>query len=777
MATTVPPAAPAHTGVTKTSLVVLLFVGLTLLFSMPLSLHPMSFRLPTGPDGDLCMWILAWDTHAFTSQPLSIFDANIYFPQHLTLAYAENLIGSAIFAAPVLWLTGNLTLASNFVGFFSCTLCGLGAYVLARRLGISLAGSILTGLIFAFSPSRFFRIGQLHLTAVQWIPFGLASLYAYFDNGRKRDLRLAAAFFSLQALSSGYGAVFMSLATIGLLAYRTALGEPIRLIRRIRDLGLTGLLLLVPTALVFLPYRAVQREVGLRRGLGGWGVDPASFIASPSHFQHALLSAIGAESVYQKASAFLFPGFLPIALAAVALFSHRASSMAGTALYEEPAPSRPARHAGSSERTPARSRPEIPGTPKAGPRPPVQTPGHPVARTSEPVPPAESVRPGWRMAAVLVDVVVVGLAGLALYVDANGPVKLRLEHTVLFSARDATRPWIAAALMLVIRVAMLHGAPFTGVSHLRRGLAATLRLLALAGRVVWRSAKDLAGLVGLAARRIGWGVRRFLAGIRAAVEPVRRFAQTVDTAIEPVRRRLGPIRTDARLFFALLTLVSFWLAMGPPYGLWQFVYNIPGFTFIRECSRFAIVGLLGVAILAGFGFERLADRKTPRRRAGMAIAFGVLLIGEFASMPLAVQPTTAVVPEIDRWLDTQPKPFVVAEVPTPLPSELGPFERRQAAFMIHSTAHWQKTVHGYSGWRTPLHESLYWDMLDFPNEKLLDTLAGLGVTHVVVHTELYPPGEWDTVSRRIEALGSSLRLEHVAGEGRAYTLHRPSHQE
>ena len=29
-----------------------------------------------------------------------MFDANIYYPQTLTLAYSENLIGSALFAAP-----------------------------------------------------------------------------------------------------------------------------------------------------------------------------------------------------------------------------------------------------------------------------------------------------------------------------------------------------------------------------------------------------------------------------------------------------------------------------------------------------------------------------------------------------------------------------------------------------------------------------------------------------------------------------------------------------
>ena len=65
------------------------------------------------------MWTLAWNAHAFVSQPLSIFDANIFHPLRNTLALSENLIGSAVFAAPVLWLTENPVLAVNVVSLLS----------------------------------------------------------------------------------------------------------------------------------------------------------------------------------------------------------------------------------------------------------------------------------------------------------------------------------------------------------------------------------------------------------------------------------------------------------------------------------------------------------------------------------------------------------------------------------------------------------------------------------------------------------------------------------
>ena len=43
-----------------------------------------------------------------------------------TLAYSENLLGSAVLAAPVLWWSANPVLAMNLVELVSCALCGIG---------------------------------------------------------------------------------------------------------------------------------------------------------------------------------------------------------------------------------------------------------------------------------------------------------------------------------------------------------------------------------------------------------------------------------------------------------------------------------------------------------------------------------------------------------------------------------------------------------------------------------------------------------------------------
>src|SRR5262249_32395768 len=139
--------------------------------------HPASTVLPIGADANLFLWTLQWDTHALTHRPWAIFDANIYYPFRHTLAYSENLIGSSIVAAPILWTIGNPVLALNAVALLSCILSGAGAYMLARQIGAGPAGAALAALIFAFAPPRFLRLGQIHLTTVQWVPFCLACLH------------------------------------------------------------------------------------------------------------------------------------------------------------------------------------------------------------------------------------------------------------------------------------------------------------------------------------------------------------------------------------------------------------------------------------------------------------------------------------------------------------------------------------------------------------------------------------------------------------------------
>lgn len=545
------------------ALATVLFVVLTFLMALPFSAAPGTRVVADAPDTHLYIWTLAWDTHAFLRQPLLIFDANIYHPYANTLAYSENLIGSALFAAPIIWLTGDLVLAMNLVALLTCVLCGTGGYLLARRLHLSHGAAVLCGVVFAFAPPRFYRMGQLHMTAVQWLPFALAFLHSYLERQRRRDLLWAVACFTLQVLSSGHGAAFLAIAIVLMLVWHAARGGTVALGTWVKDFGVAGAYLLAPSIWVMLPYRLAQQEAGLTReypteAMPGW----ASFVASPSRAHMWLQDVFLGRVVNDEAIAYLFPGVLVLALAGLSLIT-------------------------------------------------------------------------WR--------------------PAGGP---------------------------------------------------------------------------------------------------------------PRRERL---RDDPTWFYAGLALLGTLMFLDWPLALWRQVYWLPGFNFIRVPSRFMILVVLCLGVLAAIGFDGLTRRWTRSLRAAAAIMLSALLLAEYSGYPFSSVPYRLEIPEIDRWLDTQPKPFVVAEVPVPSEGDLGALERQQTMAMLHATAHWQKTVHGYSGIRRPLHQRLYRDLNRFPDDASLTSLRAVGVTHVVVHTDHYPPGVWPAVERRLAAT-PDLRLQHAVGAGRVYTI-------
>jgi hypothetical protein len=114
------------------------YLGLTAVLTWPFVRVLGTHTVGHGTDMDLTVWTIAWDVHAFTHAPWRIFDANIFFPFHNTLAYSENLIGAALLAAPVVWLTGDALLGTNVAVLASLTVGAFGAYLLTSGHGAAM---------------------------------------------------------------------------------------------------------------------------------------------------------------------------------------------------------------------------------------------------------------------------------------------------------------------------------------------------------------------------------------------------------------------------------------------------------------------------------------------------------------------------------------------------------------------------------------------------------------------------------------------------------------
>lgn len=301
------------------------YLALTVLLFFPLSLSP-STRMPAiGPDENLFLWILGWGAHAIRHQPLHIFDANIFFPESQTLAHTENLLGTVLLVMPVIVTSGNLVLAFNVASLSSYVLCGIGAWALARRLGASRQAALLAGVIFSYAPPHFFRSDQIHLATVQWMPLCLAFVHGYANTPRRGYAAAACGFFLLQVLATGHGGVFLSCAVLGLVGFLLARGQWPSLGRTARDFAAPGLLTLGALVWLAAPY-VHAREAGLTRTVGeitDASANGASLLAAATHSQEAFLRLIGRPEILQEARTFLFPGWVTLALAGLALIRYR----------------------------------------------------------------------------------------------------------------------------------------------------------------------------------------------------------------------------------------------------------------------------------------------------------------------------------------------------------------------------------------------------------------------------------------------------------------------
>ena len=296
-----------------------IYALLLLAFTAPVSLDPGARTFAQGPDTRLYLWTLGWDLHALKTDPLHVFDANIFFPDKQTLAYSEHLIGAALQAFPLSLVTDNLDLILNFVLLLATFLGALGCDRLARECGASPRGALFAGIVGGFSGPRLTRLTQAHLATLHFVPWALAFAIRYLRGGKRRDLLVTLALFTLQALTSGHGGLFLALA-LALLVSGALISRGLRPAKAIRDCGLAGLLLLLVNVPFVIPYYEVRGRVGLTRVIEdaeGYAPSVGSWLQAPTRVQSALASRLGAlRPSIEAANASLFPGFAFLGLAA-----------------------------------------------------------------------------------------------------------------------------------------------------------------------------------------------------------------------------------------------------------------------------------------------------------------------------------------------------------------------------------------------------------------------------------------------------------------------------
>ena len=298
------------------------YLVLTLALTWPLA-RGLAHDIP-GDFGDplFSMWVLAWDA---THLGRLWWDANIFAPHPLALAYSEHLLPQALQIWPVYAATGNPILCYNVLFLSTFVLAGVGMYAFARELTGDGRAALVAGLAFAFAPYRIASMPHLQVLSAAWMPLVLLGFRRYVATRRTAPLAGAAAAWVLQNLSCGYYLLFFSPVALAYVAWELARTGAWR-DRRVRvHVAVACAIVAAATAPFLVPYVELRRLGFTPRSLDEtrrFSADAYAYLTADPNLR--LWGPIA--QAWPHAEGVLFPG---LTIACLAILGARAKALAG----------------------------------------------------------------------------------------------------------------------------------------------------------------------------------------------------------------------------------------------------------------------------------------------------------------------------------------------------------------------------------------------------------------------------------------------------------------
>lgn len=290
---------------------------LAILHTWPLARDPAHLSRNDNGDALLNTWAIAWVAHQLPRDPLHLFDANIFYPERLTLGYSEAMIVQGILAMPILAAGGSPVLAFNLLLMAGFALTGWAFCLLVREWTGSWAAAYVGGSLAAFNAHVLVRLPHLQTQHVEFVALVLFALDRLIASRRGRDAILLGAGFALQGLTSVYLLVFSTWMLIFAVLGRAGewlRRDPLNMIRLLVVAAATATLLMAP---YLLAYYEVHRLTGFERPVedgryfaGSW----VDYLSTGSRVHFALWS-----HRFFGSSSSTFPGLVAVVLAGLAI--------------------------------------------------------------------------------------------------------------------------------------------------------------------------------------------------------------------------------------------------------------------------------------------------------------------------------------------------------------------------------------------------------------------------------------------------------------------------
>jgi hypothetical protein len=199
----------------------LIFWGITIFFTYPVSLHPTELVLGR-PFDDVFehIWYLQWYKHALLDLQVSpLFQPDIFYPNGWDLGFASLPPLFPALMAPLTATIGPVA-TYNFLLISSTVGAAFGVFMLVSAMDGTFIGGIFAGVAYAFYPNRqVYMDGFLnHLLASMWLPWIVFALYQAVNNSQNRGRWLAFAVLAY-ALSIASAWQYVYIATLTLVVF------------------------------------------------------------------------------------------------------------------------------------------------------------------------------------------------------------------------------------------------------------------------------------------------------------------------------------------------------------------------------------------------------------------------------------------------------------------------------------------------------------------------------------------------------------------------------
>ena len=155
----------------RTALAILL--GLTVVHLWPLAAAPWRLSLNHHADAQLNTWTLAWIDHALVTDPVHLFDGNVFAPERHTLTYSDPLIVPALIGAPIRLLGGSPVLEFNLVTIAGLTLTAFSGWLVVRRWTGSASAALVSGALVAFNVHLLTRLAHVAASHLWGVPLAI----------------------------------------------------------------------------------------------------------------------------------------------------------------------------------------------------------------------------------------------------------------------------------------------------------------------------------------------------------------------------------------------------------------------------------------------------------------------------------------------------------------------------------------------------------------------------------------------------------------------------